>query len=128
MFSSCLCNFRFPSPIASLTPVLGEEFLQNASMLWEQLQAIIEPSECDVFTYCGDSQDDPFTEEGTTWSMVFLLYNKKLKRIVLFTVTCLSFSAAPHSQENEDDLPEDLLFQEVGTEFSDHPDDDMNMY
>ncbi|EGD80681.1 hypothetical protein PTSG_01271 [Salpingoeca rosetta] len=96
---------------AVLSPVLGRAYTSRSGELWSTLDSLISLADCDVFLYCGDSQDDPFTEEGTTWSFAYLFFNKKLKRMILFTAISLSISAPLHELENKDDLPEDLMFQ-----------------
>jgi hypothetical protein len=60
--------------------------------LWAALEAEIHPSECEIYSFLGDSQDDPFSEPGTLWNFVYLIYNKKLKRVLLFTCQGLRYS------------------------------------
>eukprot|EP01147_Barroeca_monosierra_P001261 gene1261-4470_t len=135
---------------AMLSPVLGSLYTSRAPELRTALERVITPGECDVFLYCGDSQDDPFTEEGTTWSFAYMFYNKKLKRMWespkfttcptlyqpsysrvslsrLMQKTFSNISAPLHDQEIAEDLPEELLFQESSTALDDEADEDAFM-
>ena len=58
--------------------------------LWARLEEVIQPAECDVYSYKGDAEGDPFTVAGSLWSFNFFLYNRKLKRILFFTASAIS--------------------------------------
>eukprot|EP00055_Hartaetosiga_balthica_P000441 m.136574 g.136574 ORF g.136574 m.136574 type:complete len:240 (-) comp10750_c0_seq1:220-939(-) len=116
-------NMACQNIAALLTPVLGEHFSSMAGTIWDALETVIEPSECEAFQYCGDGQDDPFSEEGIMWSFVYFFYNKKLKRMVLFSGINLSESAPIHDNENQEELPEALIYQST-EEYVDMLDDD----
>jgi hypothetical protein len=58
--------------------------------LWARLEEVIQPAECDVYSYKGDAEGDPFTVPGSLWSFNFFLYNRKLKRILFFTASAIS--------------------------------------
>ena len=64
---------------------MGQEYELVRQNLWAALEAEIHPSDCEIYSFLGDSQDDPFSEPGTLWSFVYLFYNKKLKRVLFFT-------------------------------------------
>lgn len=49
--------------------------------LWAALEDVIEPSECDIYSYEPDFESDPFSEEGCIWSLNYLFYNRSLKKI-----------------------------------------------
>jgi len=63
--------------------------------LWITLNKEISLMDCDIYSYNPDLGSDPFGEEGSLWSFNYFFFNKKLKRIVLFTCRALS----PFSQE-----------------------------
>ena len=58
--------------------------------LWARLEEVIQPAECDVYSYKGDAEGDPFSVSGSLWSFNFFLYNRKLKRILFFTASAIS--------------------------------------
>ncbi len=47
-------------------------------------------TDCDIYSYNPDLMSDPFGEDGSLWSFNYFFYNKKMKRIVLFTCRALS--------------------------------------
>jgi len=63
--------------------------------LWVTLNEEINLVDCDIYSYNPDLTSDPFSEDGSLWSFNYFFFNKKLKRIVLFTCRALS----PFSQE-----------------------------
>lgn len=63
--------------------------------LWITLNKEINLMHTDIYSYNPDLGSDPFGEEGSLWSFNYFFFNKKLKRIVLFTCRALS----PFSQE-----------------------------
>jgi len=63
--------------------------------LWITLNEEINLVDCDIYSYNPDLASDPFGEDGSLWSFNYLFFNKKLKRIALFTCRALS----PFSQE-----------------------------
>ena len=65
----------------------SEPFLE---VLWKTLDAAIEVYECDVYSYKAMSEGDPFTDEGNLWAFNYFFYNKKLKRILYFTMHAVS--------------------------------------
>lgn len=58
--------------------------------LWLTLNSEIDLMECDIYSYNPDLVSDPFGEDGSIWSFNYFFFNKKLKRIVLFTCRALS--------------------------------------
>jgi len=58
--------------------------------LWVTLNEEIDLMECDIYSYNPDLTSDPFGEDGSIWSFNYFFFNKKLKRIVLFTCRALS--------------------------------------
>ncbi|KAI8061730.1 Maf1 regulator-domain-containing protein [Gongronella butleri] len=65
---------------------LGNSAIINQYRLWEVLDDLIELQECEVYSYNPDSDDDPMYEEGYLWSMNYFFLNRKLKRMVFFSV------------------------------------------
>ncbi|XP_023321904.1 repressor of RNA polymerase III transcription MAF1 homolog [Eurytemora carolleeae] len=63
--------------------------------LWITLNQEINLVDCEIYSYNPDLTSDPFGEEGSLWSFNYFFFNKKLKRVVLFTCRALS----PYSQE-----------------------------
>jgi hypothetical protein len=63
--------------------------------LWITLNQEINLMDCEIYSYNPDLTSDPFCEDGSLWSFNYFFFNKKLKRVVLFTCRALS----PFSQE-----------------------------
>ncbi|CAL2029209.1 hypothetical protein CAEBREN_12357 [Caenorhabditis brenneri] len=61
--------------------------------LWGLIDDAIVPSDCQIYSFKSQFEDDPFTEDGCIWALAFIFYNKGLKRFVLLTVRCLSKQA-----------------------------------
>jgi hypothetical protein len=71
--------------------------------LWVTLNEEINLQECDIYSYNPDLTSDPFGEDGSLWSFNYFFFNKKLKRIVLFTCRGLSpFSQGYYGTEDMD--------------------------
>ena len=58
--------------------------------LWITLNQEINLVDCEIYSYNPDLTSDPFGEEGSLWSFNYFFFNKKLKRVVLFTCRALS--------------------------------------
>eukprot|EP00035_Acanthoeca_spectabilis_P034733 m.30732 g.30732 ORF g.30732 m.30732 type:complete len:237 (+) comp6832_c0_seq1:1111-1821(+) len=85
------------------SPIFGPQYHEMHSTLWSALEAEIQPTECDVYSYNPDLDTDPFGEEGMLWSFNYFLYNKRLKRIVFFRATAFSHSAPSEDEQTEDE-------------------------
>ncbi|KAG1452706.1 hypothetical protein G6F46_009592 [Rhizopus delemar] len=69
--------------------------------LWDVLDEIVQFNECDVYTYNSDVDDDPMNEEeGYLWSLNYFFFNRKLKRMIFFSIKSESLNA-PIVQEEE---------------------------
>ncbi|KAH0991014.1 hypothetical protein GBA52_002497 [Prunus armeniaca] len=58
--------------------------------LYKALDEVVRLAECEVYSYIPDSDADPFLERGAVWSFNFFFYNRKLKRVVSFRLSCES--------------------------------------
>ncbi|KAI8342509.1 Maf1 regulator-domain-containing protein [Chlamydoabsidia padenii] len=65
---------------------LGNDYIVNKYRMWDILDELVELNECDVYSYSADVDDDPMVEEGYIWSMNYFFFNRKLKRMVFFSV------------------------------------------
>ncbi|CAG8432728.1 7055_t:CDS:2 [Diversispora eburnea] len=70
---------------------LGRSYIVNDLNLWQVIDDIIDLNECNVYSFNPDIDSDPNAEDGAI--------NKKLKRIVFFTVRCLSINAPLQEDE-----------------------------
>ena len=98
-----------------LSVTATDQFSQVHDNLWAAINEEIVLPECDIYSYNPDLQSDPFGEDGSLWSFNFFFYNRRLKRIVLFTCRALSpfahssYRADPTLPEQEDyDISEEL--------------------
>jgi len=72
--------------------------------LWVSLNEEINLLECDIYSYNPDLTSDPFGEDGSLWSFNYFFFNKKLKRIVLFTCRALTpFSQSFYDESSVDE-------------------------
>jgi len=84
------------SNVDNLLSVAASSLFSNIhDKLWVTLNKEINLVDCDIYSYNPDLTSDPFGEDGSLWSFNYFFFNKKLKRIVLFTCRALS----PFSQE-----------------------------
>ncbi|KAI7905890.1 Maf1 regulator-domain-containing protein [Cokeromyces recurvatus] len=66
---------------------LGNDVIVNKYRLWDVLDEIVQLNECDVYTYTPDVDDDPMNEEeGYLWSVNYFFFNRKLKRMIFFSI------------------------------------------
>jgi hypothetical protein len=70
---------------AALIPALMGEYEFVRQNLWDALEQEIQPEECEIYSYSGDTESDPFSEHGILWSFVYFFFNKRLKRILFFS-------------------------------------------
>jgi len=61
-----------------------------APKLWSTLETEIRLKECDIYSFCPDSDTDPYAEQGNIWSFNYFFYNKKLRRVVFVTFRAMS--------------------------------------
>lgn len=79
------------SNIDSLLSVTAtDQYSKTHDKLWVTLNEEIRLPECDIYSYNPDLASDPFGEDGCLWSFNYFFYNRKKKRIVLFTCRALS--------------------------------------
>lgn len=83
------------SPV-SLQQSLGD-------VLWQSVDDVICTKECLIYTFSPDTGfEEPGAENGANlWSFYYLLFNRRLKRIIFFTCRSVS-NQAPLQPEEED--------------------------
>ncbi|GAU24327.1 hypothetical protein TSUD_49160 [Trifolium subterraneum] len=54
------------------------------------MRRVVTLADCEIYGYLPDSEADPLPDRGAIWSFNFLFYNRKLKRIVTFRLSCFS--------------------------------------
>ncbi|KAM3588980.1 RNA polymerase III-inhibiting protein maf1 [Umbelopsis sp. WA50703] len=79
---------------------LGNDVIVNRYRLWDVLDMIVELGDCDVYSFNPDMDDDPMDEEGSIWSLNHFFFNKKLKKIVFFSIRSQSIDS-PEEDESE---------------------------
>jgi hypothetical protein len=67
-----------------------ENYTKVRHELWRTLDEEICLQNCDIYSFCPDLTSDPFAEDGSLWSFNYFFYNRKLKRVVLFTCSAQS--------------------------------------
>ena len=79
--------------------------------LWRTLNEEIRLQDCDIYSYTPDQTSDPFVEDGCLWSFNYFFYNRKMKRVVLFTCRAQSpFSGQSwYDSPNEED---EMVFED----------------
>ena len=73
--------------------------------LWGRLEEVIQPGECDVYSYKADTDGDPFNEAASLWSFNYFFFNRRLKRIVCFT--CMAYAKSAFDRDGADGEPDD---------------------
>jgi hypothetical protein len=79
--------------------------------LWRTLNEEIRLQDCDIYSYTPDQTSDPFVEDGCLWSFNYFFYNRKMKRVVLFTCRAQS----PFSGQSWYDSPtedDEMVFED----------------
>merc|ERR1719451_278257 len=79
--------------------------------LWRTLNEEIRLQDCDIYSYTPDLANDPFVEDGCLWSFNYFFYNRKMKRVVLFTCRAQS----PFSEQSWYDSPtedDEMVFED----------------
>ncbi|KAI9364257.1 Maf1 regulator-domain-containing protein [Pilaira anomala] len=72
--------------------------------LWDVMDEIVQLNDCDIYTYNPDVDDDPMNEEeGYLWSMNYFFFNRKLKRMIFFSIKSESMNA-PTAEDDMDDM------------------------
>jgi len=80
--------------------------------LWHTLNEEIRLQDCDIYSYTPDLANDPFVEDGCLWSFNYFFYNRKMKRVVLFTCQAQSpFSGQSSWYGNPEDEDEMDVFE-----------------
>lgn len=75
------------------------------SQLWSAIDAEINCSDCEIYSYNPDLSSDPYAEDGSLWSFNYFFHNKKLKRIVFFTCTAYrELSGSESDEEGVEDM------------------------
>lgn len=76
---------------AILMPSLGSDYEEVRSNLWLSLEKEIKPHECEIYSYCGDGQSDPWNDSGCIWNFVYFFYNKQTKQVLYFACEGLRY-------------------------------------
>ena len=74
-----------------------DQYAKARHALWATLNEEIDLPDCDIFSYTPDLTSDPFAEDGCLWSFNYFFYNRKKKRVVLFTCRAQSPFSGNHS-------------------------------
>ncbi|KAL1916973.1 uncharacterized protein VTP21DRAFT_5170 [Calcarisporiella thermophila] len=77
---------------------LGHEQIVRDMRIWEVVDETINLEESDVYSYNNNDLDP--NSDGAIWSQNFIFFNKKLKRIVFFTLRGMR-----HGVIAQDDIP-----------------------
>jgi len=119
------CIIFFQTVINSVDNLLSITAMDHYSKvrhdLWHTLNEEIRLQDCDIYSYTPDLANDPFVEDGCLWSFNYFFYNRKMKRVVLFTCQAQSPFSGQSSwygnPEDEMDVFENwkdfLIFQNV---------------
>jgi len=71
-----------------LSPVLSD-YNDFGAKLWSVLEAEIRIRECEIYSYIPEPDADPFSDDSI-WCFNYFFYNKKMKRVLFFTVKSVS--------------------------------------
>ncbi|KAI9323557.1 repressor of RNA polymerase III transcription MAF1-like protein [Dichotomocladium elegans] len=91
----------------------GNDEIITKYRLWDTLDELVQLKECDVYSYNADSDDDPMNDQdGYLWSMNYFFFNRKLKRMVFFTVKSRSLINVPAGESEHDFIDDDTTEDE----------------
>ncbi|XP_043499381.1 repressor of RNA polymerase III transcription MAF1 homolog [Polistes fuscatus] len=76
---------------SNLSATTGDHYRSLRTALWGAIDDEISLNECDIYSYNPDFASDPFGEYGCLWSFNYFFYNKKMKRIVIFTCRAINY-------------------------------------
>ena len=65
-----------------LSKVEGESRL--LADLWDSIDAVVDLSKCEIFSYTPDANDDPFSD-GALWSFNYFFFSKQKQKICYLT-------------------------------------------
>jgi len=71
-----------------LSPVLTD-YHDFGAKLWNVLDTEIRIRECEIYSYIPEPDADPFSDDSI-WCFNYFFYNKKMKRVLFFTVKSVS--------------------------------------
>ena len=81
-----------------------ENYAKVRHPLWNTLNEEINLVNCDIYSYTPDLTSNPFAED-CLWSFNYFFYNRRLKRVVLFTCRALSpFTSGYDNLPQEEEL------------------------
>ena len=86
---------------------------------------VIEVFDCDVYSYKAVTEGDPFTDDGNLWSFNYFFYNKKLKRILYFSMHATSKTMLGIDSDDELANLDESGEQTGGTGYNSYDDDSM---
>eukprot|EP00300_Choanocystis_sp_HF-7_P039406 c579_g1_i1.p1 GENE.c579_g1_i1~~c579_g1_i1.p1 ORF type:complete len:143 (+),score=27.51 c579_g1_i1:487-915(+) len=89
-------------------------------LLWGSLNRVVDPQNCEIYSYVPDYDSDPVCE-GKLWSFNYFFFNKSLSRILYFYCNAARLSAV------EDDSDGGSLSQVEFIEFAQDSDELMDM-
>ncbi|ORY02108.1 repressor of RNA polymerase III transcription MAF1 [Basidiobolus meristosporus CBS 931.73] len=87
---------------------LGRADLIQSHRLWDVLDEVISLNDCDVYSYIPDDDSDPYADEGSIWSFNYFFFNRKLKRILFFTCSNLSYQGPIREDDDMSESDSDL--------------------
>eukprot|EP01118_Nematostelium_gracile_P013730 TRINITY_DN5219_c0_g1_i2.p1 TRINITY_DN5219_c0_g1~~TRINITY_DN5219_c0_g1_i2.p1 ORF type:complete len:120 (-),score=27.46 TRINITY_DN5219_c0_g1_i2:9-368(-) len=100
--------------INSINTVLGSIIphynFDLSPKMWHVLEMEMNLRECDIYSFIPDEDSDPYAEPGNIWSFNYFFYNKKLKRILLFSSHLVSKSVFAEEDVRPQLLPESLSY------------------
>lgn len=80
--------------------------------LWRTLNEEIRLQDCDIYSYTPDLTSDPFVEDGCLWSFNYFFYNRKMKRVVLFTCRAQSPFSTGQSWYDSANEEDEMVFED----------------
>ncbi|KAJ7564987.1 hypothetical protein O6H91_02G043300 [Diphasiastrum complanatum] len=117
-------HFSKESGLSAVKQIMDYHLLE-ASKIWEMefgadisladsifnaIDEVAGLNDCDIYSFLPDQEVDPFAERGSIWAFNYFFYNKKLKRVVLFSCRCFSKLAMDDSSIDDVTSDEDVDF------------------
>lgn len=76
--------------------------------LWNAIEEVISPAECELYSHVSSSEEDPFGNDTQVWSIHLFFYNKRQKKVLLMVLSASNRFAMEDTDEELADLEMDV--------------------
>ncbi|RKP25652.1 Maf1 regulator-domain-containing protein [Syncephalis pseudoplumigaleata] len=95
---------------------LGRGHILRDYQFWDTLDGVIQFDDCSIYSYTPDLESDPY--ECSLWSYNYFFFNRKLKRILYFSLHSISNGMLPFPGDGTSNPTADL--EDIGGDYDDY--------